>query len=104
MGAVVAAAIIRREKDIVDRFRALDASSPDTARTVAHLQVDQGIAWRRLIDHAVVRSTAGGMFYLDEPSWRAVTRLRRRLALVFAAIALILGLAAFLAGTLGTRH
>jgi hypothetical protein len=105
MGATVAAAaMIRREKDIVDRFRALGASSPDSARTTAQLQVEQGIAWRRLLDHAVVRSTSGGMYYLDEPSWRAITRLRRRLAVIFLAIAIVLGLTAFLAGTWGAHR
>lgn len=105
MGTAAAAAIIRREKDLVDRFRALGASSPDTARTLVQVGADQGVAWRRLLDHAVVRTTAGGMYYLDEPSWRAVTRIRRRLALVFGVIALVLALGSFITATLlGGRH
>ena len=104
MGAVAAAIIIRREKEIVDRFRSMGASSPETARSAAQLEADPGIAWRRLIDHAVVRSTPAGLYYLDEPSWRALQRLRHRLALVFGLIAIFIGIGAFLAGRIGAGH
>ena len=104
MGAVAAAAIIRREKEIVDRFRSMGASSPETARSEIQLGTEHGVAWRRLIDHAVVRSTPAGLFYLDEPSWRALQRLRHRLALVFGLIAIFLAVGAFLAGRIGAGH
>lgn len=104
MGAAVAAVIIRREHEIVDRFRSMGASSPETARSAAQLETDQGIAWRRLLDHAVIRSTPTGLFYLDEPSWRALRRLRRRLSLVFALIAIFVAIGAFLAGRIGAGH
>ena len=93
MGAsVAAAAIIRKERQLVDHFRGIGAVSADTARTLAQLGVDQNIGWRRLVDHAVLRSTPAGTWYLDEPSWMALGRMRRRLALVIAAIGLIVAL------------
>lgn len=105
MGASVGAAIIiRKERKLVDHFRGIGAVSPDTARTLAQLGVDQHIAWRRLVDLAVLRSTPSGTWYLDEPSWLAITRVRRRLAFAFTVLALIIGLTALLVGTLVAHH
>jgi hypothetical protein len=105
MGASVGAAIIiRKERKLVDHFRSVGAVSADTARTLAQLGVDQHIAWRRLVDLAVLRSTPGGAWYLDEPSFQAINRVRRRLAVAFTLLVVIVGLTAFLAGTLGAHH
>ena len=95
MGATAAVAVIvRKERELVDHLRSVGAVSADTARTLTQLRVDQGIAWRRLVDHAVIRSTPVGTWYLDEPSWMALRRMRRRLALVMAAVGLIVALGA----------
>lgn len=95
MGAVVAAVIVRKERELVDHFRGIGAVSPDTARSQAQLGVDQNVAWRRLVDHAVVRSTPAGSWYLDEPSWMALRRMRRRMMtvvlVVVVAVIVLLG-------------
>lgn len=102
MGAsVAAAAIMRKERQLVDHFRGIGAVSADTARTLAQLGVDQNIGWRRLVDHAVLRSTPAGTWYLDEPSWMALGRMRRRLALVIAVMGAILLIGAFIAARSG---
>ncbi|MGB7211304.1 MAG: hypothetical protein WBC97_01640 [Gemmatimonadales bacterium] len=97
MGAVAAAVIIRKERELVDHFRAMGAVSPDTARSLAQLNVDQNIGWRRLVDHAVLRSTPAGTWYLDEPSWLALRRMRRRMMTVVLVMAAILFLGSVLA-------
>lgn len=105
MGATAAAAIIiRKERELVDHLRSVGAVSPDSARTLTQLGADQGIAWRRLVDHAVIRSTPAGTWYLDEPSWMALRRMRRRLALVMAIVGLIVALGATIMALLGAHR
>ena len=92
MGAA-AAVIIRKEKDLVAHFRDARAVSPDTAQSLGALRVDEeAMAWRRLRNRAVIRQGAPGTYYLDEPSWEALGRIRRRLMLV--ALIVLLGVAA----------
>ncbi|HEV2291170.1 MAG TPA: hypothetical protein VGR60_04975 [Gemmatimonadales bacterium] len=102
MGATAAVAVIvRKERELVDHLRSVGAVSPDTARTLSQLGADQGPAWRRLVEHAVIRSTPVGTWYLDEPSWMALRRMRRRLALVVAAAGLIVALGAMIVSLIG---
>jgi hypothetical protein len=93
MGAAAAAIIIRKEKDLVAHFRAAGAISPATAMTPDALGVHQRLAWERLVTRAVIREAVPGSFYLDEPSWVALRRTRRRLAIVMLVVAV--SLAAF---------
>jgi hypothetical protein len=89
MGASAAAAIIiKRERDLVDHFRRAGATSPQTAQSPAALGVEQRLAWNILVNGAIIRTGASGTFYLDEASWEALGRRRRRLAVVIAVIAL----------------
>ena len=105
MGATAAAAIIvRKERELVDHLRSVGAVSVDTARTLTQLGTDQGVAWRRLVDHAVIRSTPAGTWYLDEPSWMALRRMRRRLALVMATVGVIVALGAMIMSLIGGRR
>ena len=87
---VVAAAIIRRERDLVARFVAAGATSPTTARTLAEIGADPGLTLDRLKRRAVVREASPGLYYIDEPSWIALRSLGRRLALVVLGIAFAL--------------
>ncbi|MGH7734651.1 MAG: hypothetical protein ACREOE_13380 [Gemmatimonadales bacterium] len=103
MGAVAAAVIVRRERELVDHFRGIGAVSPDTARSLGQLNVDQNVAWRRLVDHAVLRSTPAGIWYLDEPSWLAMRRMRRRFMLVIAVIVAFALLGSIIAVSMGTH-
>lgn len=93
MGAA-AGVIIRKEKDLVAHFRDARAVSPDTAQSLGALRVDEeAMAWRRLRNRAVIRQGAPGTYYLDEPSWEALGRIRHRLILV--ALLIVLAAAAF---------
>ncbi len=95
---VVAAALIRREKDAVAVFRAAGAISPDTARPPESLVVSSDLTIRRLERRAVLRpGRQPGTLYLDEPSWEAATWSRRRLALVLVVIVVFAAAAAYFA-------
>lgn len=90
----LAAIILKREKDLVAHFRRAGATSPEAAQTPAALGIDQGVAWRRLLDRAVIRSAPNGAVYLDEPSWTALRGTRRRMAVVLGLILLVIALGA----------
>ncbi|HEX3866504.1 MAG TPA: hypothetical protein VHV78_07105 [Gemmatimonadaceae bacterium] len=91
--AAAAAAIIRKERDMVAHFRQHNALSPATAKTMTELGVHPEFVWTRLVRRAVIRESAPGLYYFDEPSWNARNATRRRAAL----IALIVVLALFAA-------
>jgi len=88
----VAAVIVRREKDLVAHFEHAGAVAATSARSPAELGVHEQLAWRRLLDRAVIRAAAPGTYYLDRPSWEALRRTRRRLALVLAVVGLLFAL------------
>jgi len=90
--AVIAAAMRRREQEVIDDFRAAGATAPGKAQPYEAMGPGESMAVRRLRNRAVIREAAPGMFYLDEEVWTAVRRTRRRLAttlLLVIAIALI---------------
>jgi hypothetical protein len=93
MGAAVAAVLIRREKEVVDDFRAAGATSRESAQSYTAIGLGQSLGLKRLRDRAVIREAAPGTYYLDEEVWTAVRRTRRRVATVFLLI-----LALFLLG------
>lgn len=96
MGAA-AAVLLRRERDIVGTYRGVGATSPDRARQPEELDVRQRLAFDRLVQRAVLRDVGDGRYYLDEPSWKALRRIRRRFALVIA-IVLVVMFVTFVAG------
>ena len=91
--AVIAAAMRRREQEVIDDFRAAGATSPDRAQSYTAIGLGESLALKRLHNRAVIREAAPGVYYLDEEVWAAVRRTRRRLVTVF-----ILLLAIFLVG------
>jgi|SRR6516164_9019194 hypothetical protein len=97
MGASAAAAIIvKREKDLVEHFRSAGATTAQTAQSPSALGVDDdNLVWRLLVKGAVIRQAAGGDYYLDEPSWEALGRRRRRVAIGLAVFAIILALVTY---------
>jgi hypothetical protein len=95
MGAAVAAILIRREKEVVDDFRAAGATSRESAQSYTAIGLGESLGLKRLRDRAVIREAAPGTYYLDEEVWTAVRRTRRRVATVFLLI-----LALFLLGVL----
>lgn len=96
MGAVAAAAIVHKEKEIVEVFRAAGALAPGTAKTPAVLGVHEGVAFRRLRGRAVLREAGEGRLYLDEPSWEALSAMRHRLAILMISLAVVTGLVVYL--------
>lgn len=87
MGAA-AAVILMKERQIVDRFSAARATTPEAAQRLDTLGIHDGVAVARLRDRAVLREAGPGRFYVDLEVWRALRRWRRRLAII--AIALVL--------------
>jgi hypothetical protein len=97
-GAAVIAIMRRREREVVDDFRAAGATSPATAQSYTAVGIGESMALRRLHDRAVIREAAPGIYYLDEEVWTAVRRVRRRIAVVMLAIVVLL----FIGVALGT--
>ena len=87
MGAAVAAAAMRRrEQEVIDDFRAAGATSPDRAQSYTAIGLGDTLALRRLRNRAVIREAAPGVYYLDEEVWAAVRRTRLRLLTVLIVI------------------
>ncbi len=82
MPAFSGAAIVRKETKIVAAFREAGATGPDRGLTAASLGVHQGLAFRILLRHGVLREAGPSRLYLDEPSWEALRARRRRTAIV----------------------
>lgn len=96
MGAPAIAAILRRrENEVVDDFRAAQATSREKAQSYMAVGLGHSLALKRLRERAVIREAAPGTYYLDEEVWTAVRKTRRRVASL-----MILVLALFLLGTL----
>ncbi|MFL5468418.1 MAG: hypothetical protein ACJ8AE_01325 [Gemmatimonadaceae bacterium] len=91
MGAPAIAAILaRREREVVDAFRAAGATSPATAQPFTAIGLGASIAIKRLRNRAVIREAAPSIYYLDEEVWAAVRRTRRRLATVMLSVLALL--------------
>jgi hypothetical protein len=88
MGAVIAAGMIRKQREVVEAYRKAGATSAANARTPGSLGLDSNRAVGQLKEHAVLRETASDAYYLDEPSWGALRRMRQRMALTIGLIAL----------------
>ena len=100
MGATAAAAIIIRERRIVEAYRDAGATTPERAATPDSLGVAQRMAFRILVRDAVLRETEPGFYYVDEASWVAKQGIRRRVAFTMLAIVLILLAGLAVAGAL----
>ncbi|MFL5636370.1 MAG: hypothetical protein ACJ79F_06645 [Gemmatimonadaceae bacterium] len=87
MGAPAIAAIMRRrEREIVDDFRAAGATSTATAQSYTAIGLGESMALKRLRNRAVIREASPGKYYLDEEVWAAVRRLRQRMATVIVSL------------------
>ncbi len=97
MGAVAAAVIMRKERELVDHFRQAGAVSVSTAQSLTQLGVHaDGVGWHRLTQRAVVREASPGFYYFDEPSWNALRYVRHRMLFVVFAVAIIVAIGAWL--------
>jgi hypothetical protein len=91
MGAPAIAAILRRkEREVVDDFRAANATAPERAQSYTAIGLGDSLAIKRLRNRAVIREAAPGRYYLDEEVWAAVRRTRARMATVVISVLLLL--------------
>ncbi len=88
-----AGAIVRKEKKTVAAFREVGATARDRAVDVATLGIRQGLAFRILRRHSIVREAGEGRYYLDEPAWEAHQARRRRIAVVLVVALVFVGIA-----------
>ena len=93
MGTAAAAVIVAREKHIVAAFRNAGALTADAAVVPATIGVSERLAFRLLRQHAVLREAQPGYFYLDELSWQALRSMRKRLALAWLLVILVVAVA-----------
>ena len=91
--STVAAVILAKERRMVNRLRMAGAVNPQQARTLEELGISRGVILRRLRERAVIRQAGPDRYYLDEPSWEAVRRGRRRAIHVLWVIGLVIVLA-----------
>ena len=92
--------MLAKERRMVARFVAAGATSREQARSLEQLGVSRGVILRRLRERAVVRQVGTDRYYVDQESWGAVRRMRRRTASVIVAI----GLAIVFAILFGARR
>lgn len=93
--SAAAAAVIAKEKRIVRAFREAGATSADKAVAPADIGVHGRVAFKRLVEHSVLREAGDGRFYLDEQKWEDLRRLRHRVILIMLLIVVVAGLAVF---------
>jgi len=94
MTSAAIAIILKKERDVVEHFQQARALSPESAKTLGELNVDDGFAVRRLRELAVVRENSNGALYLDQLSWTALRENRRKRTLILIAIVLMASAAA----------
>lgn len=99
MGAVVAVIVVAKEREIVEAFRDVGATSVETALPLDQVGVDENIGFRRLRSHEVIREAAADRFYLDEGVWVAVRHTRRRVIGVLFTIVAVVAIAVALGMT-----
>jgi len=102
MGAAAAAAVLVKERHVVEAFQRARATSPESAVVPEDIGVDlAGVGGRRLLRPAVLRSAPSGLYYLDEPTWVALRSTRRRMVFV---VLVLVGLAALYFMTVAGGH
>lgn len=93
-GAIVAAAIRRAERHVVERLRESGATSSAKARPLSELRRMEGQRLRRMLAAGAIREASPGAYYLDEAALGAYRQQRRgRVLVVLGAVLLaVLGL------------
>jgi hypothetical protein len=89
MTVAAAAVMVHKQKKIVGALREAGATSADRAVPAATLAIHQGLAFRLLRGHGVLREAGDGRLYLDESRWEALRARRRRIALAILGAVLV---------------
>jgi len=96
MTVAAAAAMVQKQKKIVRAFREAGATSAERAASAASLAVHEGVAFKILRGHEVLREAGDGRLYLDESAWEALRARRLRIALAIVGTFLVAAAVALL--------
>jgi hypothetical protein len=90
----IAAVAVLDQRGTVEAFRRAGATSPAHAKTLGEVGITDGRRVERLEKLGVLRDIGGRHYFLDEPSWRALRVVWRRVGLGVVLIvgAVLLGL------------
>ncbi len=91
---VPAIVLLLKEEELVELFRQSGAVSVNTAKSLSALSVSEDMTFRRMLDRAVLREGAPGMFYLDEAKYEERRNARRRLRPVLLVLVVVLAVVA----------
>jgi hypothetical protein len=94
--AFVAGGVAVRQRKIVSAFRTAGATSPDRATAAALVGVKEGLAFRILRRHEILREVGPDRLYLDESRWEEHRSFRRRMLLMVVVVLFAVFLALFL--------
>ncbi|MEP7187505.1 MAG: hypothetical protein ABI767_16870 [Rhodanobacter sp.] len=86
---LITAVMMHKQRALVRAFEQAGATSEARAQTAEQLGLQPGMAWYRLVTHAVLRCPAEGRYFLDVGNWHRLRQRRRWLAL--AAVAVLFG-------------
>ena len=89
---VAAGGVVHRQKQIVAALQAAGATSADRATTPATIGVHEGLAFRVLLGHAILREAGDQRVYLDESRWESHEQKRRRLGFIIPGLVLLAGI------------
>lgn len=85
-----AAVVAMRRKRLIRRFREVGALDEQHAIIFDSLGERRSWVFEQMVNHRVFVQTADGRFYMDEQAAAEFIRQRKRRALIFGAIALLL--------------
>jgi hypothetical protein len=92
MGSAVAIVLIK-ERHIAEAFERAGATTPGRAVAPDDVRAaTEGSGWRRLRERDIVRSAAGGRYYLDVARWQADRRRRQIRVLILIGVLLALAI------------
>ena len=83
-------AVVIRQNLLMRRFEEAGATGPDSARTLSEMACRRSFVFQRMVARGVFVETDGNRFYMDEAAAHAFVRMRRRTALIFLGIAILL--------------
>lgn len=89
MGAVIAAAMMKAEREVVNRLRIAGATNPSAAIALTDLSHIQRRRLSHLTSSNLIRAVDGDRYWLDEASYIAHESTRRRMVMVVIALTIL---------------
>jgi len=87
---VITAVMMLRQRALVRAFERAGATSAAQALSAEQLGLKPGMAWHRLVGHAVLRCPGEGRYFADLANWQRLRRRRRVIGLAVSAGLLVL--------------